>query len=154
MVTTIRALPLDRTTADRLRRSGGVVVEADVSPGFPCRQCLRDADVGDALVLVSYDPFPDDADSPYRGRGPIYLHRDDCSAKVDSDAFPRQLTTRRLSLRGFDAGSMMRWSTVVDGADLAEALGAGFRADGVDRIHIHNAGPGCFAAVSLRPAAR
>ena len=34
---------------------------ADESPGYPCRQCLRDADVGEELVVFAWaDPIPND----------------------------------------------------------------------------------------------
>ena len=39
---------------------------ADEKPSFPCRQCLRDAEIGEELLLVSYDPF--EIDSPYNTR--------------------------------------------------------------------------------------
>ena len=141
--------PIDARTADRLRATASVVRSADESPGYPCRQCLRDADVGEELVLVSYDPFEDFGEhSPYRSASPIFLHRHDCSGRLDTARLPDQLTRRRLSLRAFDTEAMMLDGRVVDGADLAGALDELLRVDGVDRVHVHNAGPGCFAAVA------
>ena len=61
---TFRLIAIDSNTADRLRRDGGPTYVADEKPGYPCRQCLRDAEIGQELVLVSHDPF--DHDSPYR----------------------------------------------------------------------------------------
>jgi Protein of unknown function (DUF1203) len=140
--------PIDARTADRLRAAAVVVRIADESPGYPCRQCLRDAEVGDELVLVSHDPFEDfGGQSPYRGASPIFLHRDDCSLRVDPATVPDQLSRRRLSLRAFDTEAMMLDGRVVDGADLGAVLDELLAVDEVERIHVHNAGPGCFAAV-------
>lgn len=143
---TIEAIPAD--VAARLRAEAVVVRVADESPGYPCRQCLRDAEVGEVLVLVSYDPFGTDAASPYRSASPIFLHRDDCSTRRDRSAVPRQLTRRRLSVRAFDATEMMIDGRVVDGADLSTTLDELLALPGAARVRIHNAGPGCFAAVA------
>lgn len=143
-MSTIEAIPSE--IAARLRADATVVRVVDASPGYPCRQCLRDAEVGDEVVLVSYDPF--DTDTPYRSASPIFLHRDDCSDRVDTAMVPDQLARRRLSVRTFDDAAMMLDGRVVDGAELAETLEELFAIPGAERVHIHNAGPGCFAAVA------
>lgn len=145
---TIEAVPAD--VAARLRADATVVRVADEWPGHPCRQCLRDADVGDELVLVSYDPFEDFGESPYRSASPIFLHRDDCSARRDTLAVPEQLARRQLSVRTFDASAMMLDGRIVDGTDLAAALDELLTLPDAHRVHIHNAGPGCFAATAHR----
>ncbi|MCU0261661.1 MAG: DUF1203 domain-containing protein [Ilumatobacteraceae bacterium] len=150
-----RIEPLPVATANRLREAATLVRVADEWPGAPCRACLRDAEVGDELVLVSFDPFDgwDAAEvSPYRSPSPIYLHRRDCSAEVDSAPIPDQLARRVLSVRAFDDRAMMLEGCVVDGADLATTLEELSERAGVARILVHNAGPGCFAAkVDVRP---
>jgi len=143
---TIEAVPAD--VATRLRATATVVRVADESPGYPCRQCLRDAEFGEELVLVSHDPFGTDSASPYRSTSPIWLHRDDCADRLDASAVPDQLTQRRLSVRTFDAAEMMIDGRVVDGAELAETLEELLALPRAERVHIHNAGPGCFAAVA------
>ncbi len=141
--------PIEATTATRLRATATIMRVADESPGYPCRQCLRDAELGEELVLVSYDPFEGFGEhSPYRSASPVFLHRHDCRQRLDTARLPDQLTHRRLSLRAFDVEAMMLDGRVVDGADLAAALDELLSVDGVDRIHVHNAGPGCFAAIA------
>ncbi len=93
---THRLHPIDSDAADRLRRGGGPTYVADEKPGYPCRQCLRDAEVGEELVLVSHDPF--DQDSPYRSASPIFLHLEPCEGAVPSAELPSQLTGRQLSV--------------------------------------------------------
>jgi hypothetical protein len=144
---TIDAIPAE--VAERLRAGATVVHVADESPGYPCRQCLRDAEVGEELVLVSYDPFAGFVhDSPYRSASPIFLHRDGCGDRVDSSQVPDQLARRQLSVRTFDSAATMLDGRVLDGADLAATLGELFAIPGADRVHIHNAGRGCFAALA------
>ena len=74
-------------------------------PGYPCRQCLEDAAVGDELILVSHDPF--EHESPYRSASPIFLHREPCQAPPDAAALPAQRTRRQLSVRVFDRDESM-----------------------------------------------
>ena len=124
-------------------------VVADVPHSYPCRRCLRDAEPGDALVLLSYDPFL--GTSPYRQPGPVYVHAAPCgpdAADVTSTAehpAPAQLLRRRLSVRGFDADHLMVATDLVDGPDVATSAARMLTDASVAYIHVHNAAPGCFA---------
>jgi Protein of unknown function (DUF1203) len=121
---------------------------ADSKPGYPCRQCLRDAEIGEELLLVSYDPFTND--SPYRSASPIFIHRANCEPDHVS-GLPTQLTIRQLSVRAFDGASMMTDAAVIDGTDLDDTLTRMFTDEGVTVVHIHNAGRGCWATNVVRP---
>ncbi len=140
--------PLTPTEADRLRRQGGERYVADAHPGFPCRQCLRDAAIGEELLLVSHTPF--ESDSPYRSASPIFVHVDDCGSPDSLSALPIQLTRRQLSVRAFDRAEMMIDATVVDGADLDSTLEHFFDDTETDRVHVHNATRGCWATTIIR----
>jgi hypothetical protein len=137
--------PIDPIEADLLRAAwvDSRVYVADETPGFPCRQCLRDAEIGEELLLVSYDPFT--VDSPYRSTSPVFLHREPCSAPTDLHVLPEQLTVRQLSVRAFDAQALMIDAAIVPGAELAETLAIMFRDDTCDHVHVHNATRGCWA---------
>jgi hypothetical protein len=135
---------LDPIEADRLRSLGGPTYVADTHPGYPCRQCLHDAQVGDELLLVSHDPFA--TSSPYRCASPIFLHRDACPPYADSARLPAQLTSRLLSVRGFDDAAMMLDAAVVDGTELDATVQRMFGNDDITALHVHNAVRGCFAA--------
>jgi Protein of unknown function (DUF1203) len=140
--------PIAPETADSLRAGGGPVYVADSHPGYPCRQCLRDAAVGEELVLVSHDPFA--GSSPYRSASPIFLHRSPCSPAARTDDLPDQLTQRQLSVRSFDADEMMIDAAVVDGDRLRETIERFFAADQSAKIHVHNAVRGCWATTVQR----
>lgn len=143
--TTYTLHPIDPAEADALREASAQAPTyvADVRPGYPCRQCLRDADIGDELLLVSYDPFV--TDSPYRSASPIFLHRQACEPPEDLAVLPRQLTARTLSVRAFDAAAMMIDAAVVDGTDLDATLVRLLADPDCDHVHIHNASRGCWA---------
>jgi hypothetical protein len=144
----------DATVANSLRHGPSpIVYVADEFPGYPCRQCLRDAEVGEELILVSFDPFT--LASPYRQSGPIFLHRNDCSVNRDGSAFPDELTRRQLSVRAFDADEMMIDAAVIPGDEL-DALLTRFASDPATAfVDVHNATRGCWAAryeVAASPA--
>ncbi len=142
--------PIDPQTADVLRAKGGPTYVADANPGYPCRQCLQDAQVGEVLVLVSHDPF--EHDSPYRSASPIFLHRDSCVAFEGGTAMPEQLTLRQLSVRAFDDAEMMNDAAVIDGDELASTIIRFFADPQTHHVHVHNATRGCWAVRADRPA--
>lgn len=147
--------PIEPDEADRLRAAGGPRHVADATPGYPCRQCLRDAEPGDELILVSHDPFA--TDSPYRSASPVFLHAESCGEPVaraaGTGAIPDQLAVRRLAVRGFDPAAMMLEATIVDGTDLAEALDALFADPRISVAHVHFAERGCWATNVTRSGA-
>jgi Protein of unknown function (DUF1203) len=135
--------PISPSDADALRRRGGPLYVADEHPGYPCRQCLRDAAVGDELILVSHDPFG--TDSPYRSASPIFLHRTSCQPYAIEPVLPEQLTRRQLSVRSFDSEEMMIDAAVIDGTDLEFTIQRFFADTASNQIHVHNATRGCWA---------
>lgn len=141
-------VPISAEDAEELRSRGGEVHVANAVPGFPCRQCLRDAEVGEELILVSYDPF--ELSSPYRSASPIFLHLEACGSPEGPSAIPSQLARRQLSVRSFDASEMMIDAAVIDGDELVQTIAEFFAEDAADRLHIHNANRGCWAATVTR----
>ncbi len=139
--------PIPADVASELRRTGGSVYVADSVPGYPCRLCLTDAEIGEELVLVSHDPFA--GDSAYRSASPIFVHREPCQPFV-GNTLPLQLTRRQLSVRSFDAEDMMIEAAVVAGSTLGETLHGFFSTETCERVHIHNADRGCWAATIPR----
>jgi hypothetical protein len=134
----MRVIPLPAPLPDD---PAAVRVVADEPHSYPCRRCLRDAEIGEAMLLLAYDPFL--GESAYSGPGPIYVHERDCEPFV-GPAVPQQLRRRLLSVRAYDERHMLVDADVVDGSELDAAaermLGA------ASYLHVHNARPGCFAA--------
>lgn len=135
--------PIPPHDAESLRDRGGPVYVADESPGYPCRQCLRDAEVGEELILVSYDPF--ETNSAYRSASPIFLHRAGCQLDTSVLDLPEQLTSRQLSVRSFDRDEMMIDATVIDGRELDSTIDEFFANPESSCLHVHNATRGCWA---------
>jgi hypothetical protein len=125
--------PLTPTTTKR--------VVADAPHDFPCRRCLTDAEPGEAVLLLSYDPWT--VDSPYRQPGPVLVHERDCATVTTAD-LPEQQRRRLLSVRTFDAEGMARDAFLQAGSEVD--LAAVLDDPAVSFVHLHNAGPGCFAA--------
>ena len=116
----------------------------DEAQSYPCRRCLRDAEPGETVVLLSYDPFVDGADTPYRQPGPIFVHAEPCAYEPGEDV-PDQLTRRLLSIRSFGDDHLMLGGVVVRGVELPETAERLLDDETVAYLHVHNAGPGCFA---------
>ena len=130
-------------TEAELAAQGVRHVRVEAKPGAPCRISLDDAEVGESVLLLSY--LHQDADTPYRQQGPIFV-RDTQERFEAVDRMPPALARRTLSLRGFDAGGMMVEAEVCEGADAPELIARFFANSAVDYIHAHYARRGCFAA--------
>ncbi len=139
---TLIPLPTPLDPVETLDPATVRLIDVDEPSAYPCRRCLRDALPGERVVLLSYDPFL--GDSPYRQPGPIFVHAEPCSP-VPSRELPEQLMRRRLSVRSFDAAHLMLDGVVVEGAALEATADALLADDAVAYLHVHNAGPGCFA---------
>lgn len=127
-----------------LRKIGAVRRIVTECPGTPCRVSLADAEVGETVVLVHHEHLPER--TPYRASHAIYVREGVPMARPAKGEVPKVLTSRLLSVRGFDAHHMMRDADVVEGADLAGRLRAMFADERIAYIHVHYAKPGCFAA--------
>ena len=120
-------------------------LEATTNPGFPCRVSLEDAKLGERVLALHY--LHHDVDSPYRASGPIFVRALALQGKgrsLQRDEVPDFLRHRQLSIRGFDAKTMMVYAIAGSGAGLEKLIAAAFDNSEVDYLHIHNAAPGCF----------
>ena len=116
----------------------------DERPGFPCRVSLRDADVGERVLLLNYEHLA--VASPYRSRHAIYVWEKATDARPEVNEVPDVLAIRLLSIRAFDEAGMMRTADVVQGKDIAPVIRRMLGDAKVAYLHAHNAKPGCFAA--------
>jgi hypothetical protein len=136
--------PLFPLSDEELAHHDAVRVVADQHPGFPCRVSLKDAEIGERLLLLNYEHLP--VASPYRSRHAIYVRESATDARLAVDEVPEQLRIRLLSVRAFDARGMMKAADVTAGTTLETVIEQLFADPAVEYLHIHNAKPGCYAA--------
>jgi len=117
---------------------------ADAKPGFPDRVELRDAEPGEAVILVNYEH--QGADTPYRSRHAIFVLEGAGAAYDRVGETPQVLRGRQLSLRAFDGGDMMIDADLCDGGEVEGLIGKLLANPGVAYIHAHYAKRGCYAA--------
>ena len=116
---------------------------ANKTPGFPCRVSLEDAAPGERVILLPYAHQP--AHSPYRAFGPIFVRESAQTASCAPNTVPPLLRSRMLSVRAYDSRDLMIDAAVVDGRELEGSLMRVFGNERVRYIHLHYAGPGCYA---------
>jgi hypothetical protein len=133
---TIHALP-----AGEVRTDAPGAVRRPADDRSPCRRCLRDAAAGEPLVLASYDPFT--VRSPYAGSGPVFVHAGGCEPFSGDET--EQVAGRSLSIRAYDADAMLTDAAVLPGERFEDAARAMLDDPDVAFLHVHFAGPGCFA---------
>ena len=128
---------------EALKAHGAERVEVREKPGAPCRITLDDAEIGETVLLLSYEHQP--APTPYRQQGPIFVRR--AASRFEAvGVVPPALARRPLSLRGYDAQGMMIEADLVDGAAAAGLIERFLANADVAEIHAHYARRGCFAA--------
>lgn len=130
----------DAELADRQARRQVVTA----SPGTPCRVSMRDAGIGETVLLLHYEHQP--ADSPFRASHAVFVRQGATQAEIAVNEVPQVIQSRLVPLRYFDRTHMMIDAEVVPGTDAAAAIARGFDSADVAYAHIHYAKPGCFAA--------
>ncbi len=137
-------LPLFALDDTALHAAGGRRVVADTKTGFPCRVSLADAEVGESLILVHWEHQP--APTPFRASHAVYVREGALPAWPAAGEVPASLSTRTLSLRGFDADDMMIVAELCKGVDAERAIPAMLADERVAYVHVHYARQGCYAA--------
>ena len=127
----------DQLAVHRARR---VVVNGS---GFPERIEMRDAEVGETLLLVNFEH--QDADTPYRSSHAVYV-REGATERWSGNHLPEVMRQRLLSLRGFSADGSMVDADVVEGREAEPVIERLLSDPAVAYIHAHYARPGCYAA--------
>jgi len=127
-----------------LESLGAVARTASHSPGYPCRISLRDAAIGERVILLNFEHLP--GPSPYRSRHAIFVRDGAKSAALDADEIPEYLERRLLSVRGFDAADRMTGAEVVAGRDARRVFDSLLGAQATCYLHVHNAREGCYLA--------
>lgn len=128
---------------EALARRGIRRYVADKKPGFPDRIEMRDAEIGERLLLLNHVCQP--ADTPYRATHAIFVREGAETAYDRVGEVPEVMRTRLLSLRAYDAAGMMLDADVVNGTDVEGVIARFFSSPDVAYIHAHNAKRGCYS---------
>ncbi|MBU2676571.1 MAG: DUF1203 domain-containing protein [Gammaproteobacteria bacterium] len=120
----------------------------DSNPGYPCRVSLQDAEIGESVLLMNYEhqTLP----TPYRSSHAIFVRENVTQAVPDKNEIPAFFRHRLLSVRAFDSSGMMIDADVIDGKSLESLIQRMLKNNSAQFLHIHNAKPGCYAALVER----
>ena len=118
---------------------------AATGQGEPLRCCLRYAEPGEQITLISYAPF--DRPSVWREVGPVYIHAVRCDGYLPDGRLPGQLATGPRVLRTYRADDTMNYdhNTVVTGeANLQPIIERLLSEPDVTTVHVRTLAPQCF----------
>ncbi|MDW6094794.1 DUF1203 domain-containing protein [Vibrio rhizosphaerae] len=121
---------------------------ADSKPGFPCRVSLKEAEIGERILLIPYKYH--DVNSPYKASGPIFIREDAVEAKLNINEIPEILTQRLLSVRAYSEDSLMIHAETTLGSGLEKIICNMLTDANVKYLQVHNANPGCFNCTVYR----
>ena len=150
----ISALDLDQfshlfgQSVNALANQGVQRMVVDSNPGYPCRVSLRDAEVGETVLLLNYEhqPMP----TPYRSSHAIFVREHAKQAMLEKNEVPQTFRHRLLSLRAFDVSGMMVDADIIHGDCLESLIKRMLANESAEYLHIHNARRGCYAALARR----
>jgi hypothetical protein len=157
-----RCIPIPTEAADRFRRTGiddggnPVIRRIATGRGEPCRHCLRGAEAGEEILLLSWHlPRPLGV---YWTPSPIFLHAESCPAFDEADRIPDIVQSNALvSVRAYDRDGMCLYDLgqVAEGEAAATPLAHALDDPRTAFVNIHTARPGCLlcAAEVIRPEA-
>jgi len=123
-------------------------VVADTTPGYPCRVSLQNAEIGERVLAISY--CFQNADSPYRASGPIFVREIAETAEPAVNEIPEMLIESLLSVRAYNSTNSLIASDVVDGINLESVITSQLSDSSVDYLHVHYAKHGCFNSAVFR----
>lgn len=127
-----------------LRQQGVQRMIVDNKPGYPCRVSLKDAKVGETVLLMNYEHQP--APTPYRSSHAIFVREWADQGVPARNEVPEMLRLRLLSVRAFDDAGMMTEADVIEGVRLESMIERMLASELTAYLHIHNAKLGCYAA--------
>jgi Protein of unknown function (DUF1203) len=111
--------------------------------GAPLRCCLREARLGERLLLIAYSP-PGTAGA-YAERGPVFVHADRCGGYRTPGEYPPELAHRQQVVRAYDGqGRIADGVLTADGRQAQDVIRELLARPGVELVHLRNVGYGCY----------
>jgi hypothetical protein len=130
-------------TDEELKTFGVKRYIADKNPGYPDRIEMRDAEVGESLLLINHVSM--EKKTPYKASHAIFV-REGAEHQYESrNEIPAVMFNRILSLRAFDANGMMVDAAVAQGEEIQNVVECFLNNDQVSYIDAHNAVRGCYS---------
>ena len=142
---------IDPTRLDVVRATGADGHGNQLRPfaatgqGEPLRCCLRYAEPGEQITLISHAPFGHP--SVWREVGPVYIHAARCEGYTPTGRLPEQLRTGPRVLRTYRADDTMNYehnTVVTEQADLQPIIERLFCKPDVMTVHVRTLAPQCF----------
>jgi hypothetical protein len=142
---------IDPAHLDRVRATGADGHGNELRPfpatgqREPLRCCLRYAEPGELITLISYAPF--EHPSVWREVGPVYIHAERCQGYHGTGELPKQLATGPRVLRTYRSDDTMNYAhnTVVsEEADLHPIIADLLSEPDVATVHVRTLAPQCF----------
>ncbi len=122
---------------------GVIRYRVDSQPGFPDRIELKDAEIGESVLLLNH--VCQTANTPYRASHAIFVREGATQAYDAVDQVPESMRIRLLSLRAYAQSGMMVDAEVVAGTAIETIIARMFADPKVGYIHVHHARQGCYS---------
>lgn len=109
------------------------------------RCCLRYAEQGEQITLISYAPLGHP--SVWREVGPVYVHAAPCEGYVPTGRLPEELATGPRVLRTYRDDDTMNYehnTVVTDEAALEPIIERLLSQPDVTTVHVRTLAPQCF----------
>lgn len=135
-------------TEQELEAHGAKRYICDASPGFPDRIEMRDAEIGEKLLLINHVSM--DKNTPYKASHAIFILEGAEQSYEAENEIPKVMFNRLLSLRAFDAAGMMVDAAIAREEEIEVAIKNLLKNPEVEHVDAHNAHRGCFAATITR----
>jgi hypothetical protein len=135
---------LDRIRASGVDDFGNSVVTLvnESANGTPLRCCLREAEVGEEVVLIAYQPAQ--LGGPYKEVGPVFIHAKRCDGYEAPGSYPEGFRHRQLLFRAYDITGTQVDNKIANGNDAEVAISDLFAMSHVADVHARNVLAGCF----------
>lgn len=130
-------------TDDELEQHGVKRYTCDEAPGFPDRIEMRDAEIGERLLLLNHTSM--EKNSPYRATHAIFVLENAQGTYHAKNEIPEVMHRRLLSLRGFDQDGMIVDAALAKGDDIKSEVLKLLSNNSIVHVDAHNAIRGCFS---------
>lgn len=151
--TSVAVAPIPQRFLDRVRNEGiddlGQPVKRVVAEGGePCRDVLRRARAGEALILASFSPFS--KPGPYKEYGPIFVLAEPSEEAVTRDALPSAgapagYVREQCAVRAYSVDEEIIDAALIRATELEETVERFLASSDSAFLHVRFPAYGCFA---------